>query len=133
MKGHKANHHERHHRKMGGHAQETPEFGKREYEEDLDGKTPSRVSAEVIDKAAEERKHGGRAKRKRGGHVHHEHGKHLGHAKHVGHVVGHEGHHHAGRKPRKAGGRAGGGSNEHPLSSAHNGILPPHQKDVKID
>jgi hypothetical protein len=125
MKGHKAHHH----RKEGGKVQETPESGHREYEMDLKDAPESRDNAHKIDKEAEERKAGGRAKRKHGGSVtHHEKGKHLGHAKHVGPVMGAGAMHHAGRKPRAA-----GGSNMNPLSSAHKGTLPPHQKEAKID
>lgn len=148
MKGHKAHHHAKaakHHAKGGevhylkgvrhcraeGGEVESPKEGDREYEEDLSHNPEARDNAHEIEGEAEERKHGGRAKRKRGGHVHHEHGKHLGHAKHVGHVEGKAMHHHAGRKPRKSGGRSG--SNMNPLSSAHAGVLPPHHKDAEID
>ncbi len=127
MKGHKM-HAGRKHRASGGDAV----TGKREYEEDLRDNPESRDNAHEIDKEAEERKSGGRAKRKRGGIVHHEAGKHMGHAKHVGNVAGKEAVHHAGRKPRKAGGRASG-SDCSPLSSAHKGVLPPHHKDADID
>ena len=128
MKGHKA--HRKHHAAGGA------EHGVKEWEQDLESKPEPRTNAKEIDKEAEERKHGGhvkhhRAKRKHGGHVHHEHGKHLAHAKHVGHVHGHEGMHHAGRKPRKAGGRAG--SNMNPLSSAHKGIHPAAHRDEEND
>ena len=51
-------------------------------------------------------------KRKRGGHV----------KKHVGHMEGEHAHHHAGRKPRKSGGRTG--SDTHPFSSARHGTVP---------
>lgn len=135
MKGHKGHHHERHHKYGGGgaFAQETPHTGEKEWEGDIKDKVDRRNHAPVIEDEAEKRKAGGRAKRKAGGMVkHHEAGKHLGHAKHVGLVAhGAEAHHHAGRKPRKAGGRAG--SNANPLSSAHNGVLPPHHKDANID
>ena len=125
MKGHKANHH-RKGRAEGGMAE-----GTREYEEDLKSKTPDRVNDPEINKEADERKHGGRAKRKRGGMVHHEAGKHLGHAKHVGMVHGEMGAHHAGRKPRKAGGRAG--SDQAPFSSARKGEEPRGHRDNDID
>jgi hypothetical protein len=131
MKGHKSHHHGHHARKEGGRL-ETPETGKREYEEDLNSKPDEYDHAPLVEGEADKKKRGGRAKRKHGGHVHHEHGKELGHAKHVGHVEGAKAHHHAGRKMRKAGGRAGG-SNANPLSSAHAGILPHHHKDANID
>ena len=63
-----------------------------------------------------ERKHGGRAKRKHGGHVAH---------KHVP-MHGEHAHHHAGRKPRKSGGRAG--SDVNPFTSAHHGTAPKGHK-----
>jgi hypothetical protein len=128
MKGHKEHHHRGHHAHGGS---PDAKAGDKEWEADLKEKTHDRVSDPEIDKEAEERKHGGRAKRKRGGsvhHVHHEHGKHMAHAKHVGEVKGHKAHHHAGRKPR-----ARGGSNDNPLSSAHAGVLPKHHKDADID
>lgn len=77
---------------------------------------PERMNNSKVESEAEER-----SARKRGGHVHHEHGKHLGHAKHLGHIEG-EMHHHSGRKVRRSGGRAG--SNFSPLSSAHKGSAP---------
>ena len=128
MKGHK--HHEsRKHRADGGPARDDARKGTREWEEDQKDKPEARDNAHEIEGEAEaegeadadERKRGGRAKRKRGGHV----------KKEVGHVEGHEAHKHAGRKPRRAGGRAG--SDKSPLSSAHHGVLPPHHKDAKID
>lgn len=121
MKGHKAHHHRK------GRA----EGGTAEWEQDLERKTPMRVNAPEIEKEADERKAGGRAKRKRGGMVHHEAGKHMGHAKHVGLVHGEMGAHHAGRKPRKAGGRAG--SDQAPFSSAHKGEEPKGHKDMDLD
>ena len=129
MKGHKAHHHRKHHAD-GGAERGDPKSGDREYEADLKA-DPMPYNHGRPQKEAEERKHGGRTKRKTGGMVkHHEEGKHMGHAKHVGHVHGHM-EHHAGRKPRKSGGRTG--SNMNPLSSAHSGVLPPHHKDANID
>jgi hypothetical protein len=58
-------------------------------------------------KEAEEKKHGGRAKRKHGGMA-------VEGKKHGGH---------AGRMPRKSGGRAG--SETSPLTSSHSGKQPP--------
>jgi hypothetical protein len=104
MKGHK-----RHH-KAGGGKLETPQKGADTYEEDLKDK-PERYTKGKPEDEAEERKHGGRAKRKHGGMVHH-----------LGKQHGKKPHQHAGRKPRKAGGRAG--SDSHPLSSAHSGKHP---------
>ena len=49
-----------------------------------------------VNKEAEKRKSGGRTKHKHGGHAHEMH------------VEGHKAKHHAGRKPRKSGGRLAG-------------------------
>ncbi len=90
-----------------------------------------------VQKEAEERKHGGRRKRKHGGYAkvakHHESGKHMAHAKHVGNVKGEQYHADAGamRRQRKEGGRTG--SNFSPLSSAHAGTKPHGHKTVEID
>ena len=46
-------------------------------------------------------------------------------------VHGKDAHHHAGRKPRKSGGRAG--SDQSPLTSAHKGTPPKGHKDLDID
>jgi hypothetical protein len=81
--------------------------GVNEAESDLKDKPEARTNAGKIDKEAEERKHGGRAKRKHGGMA--VHGEKHGH--------------HAGRKPRKSGGRTGSDSN--PLTSSHTGKQPP--------
>lgn len=87
-----------------------------------------------VQKEAEEKKGGGRAKRKHGGMAkiskHHEKGEHMKHAKHVGPVHG-EMKTHKGRAPRKAGGRTG--SNFSPLSSAHAGTAPRDHKTTAID
>jgi hypothetical protein len=115
MKGHKAHHH-REARKNGGAADNDPKTGKKEWEADLSDKPEMRDNAQEIDKEATERKRGGRAKRKRGGEVK---------------VEGMEAMHHAGRKPRKSGGRAG--SDKSPLSSAHAGDLPPYNKGAVIN
>jgi hypothetical protein len=71
----------------------------------------ARTNAKHVDSEAEEKKHGGRAKRKHGGKAHHEMKVH-----------GEKGAHHAGRKPRKSGGRTG--SDGHPFSSAKGGSQP---------
>jgi hypothetical protein len=102
------------HRAAGG-----PTVGDKEYEADLKDK-PKRYNQSKVEDEAEERKHGGRAKRRHGGMV-----------KHLGKVHGVKPHHHAGRKPRKSGGRAG--SNYSPLSSAHKGSGPVGHKDVEED
>jgi hypothetical protein len=156
MKGHTSHHKthakhavHHHHYAKGGHIKESPAEGVREYEEDIRSNPEARDNAHKVEHEAEARKHGGRAKRKRGGHVmaaaaghgkhhaagghakhhvHHEHGKHLAHAKHLGHVVGHKGAKHAGRKPR-----ARGGSDMNPLSSAHSATHPAAHRDIEID
>ena len=109
------------------------EHGMREWEEDERSNPEERNNAAKIFGEAEKKKHGGRAKRKHGGmvHKHHEAGKHLAHAKHVGKVHGHHSAAHAGRKPRKSGGRAG--SNMNPLSSAHAGTQARGRHTVDID
>lgn len=105
MKGHKGHHHGRKHRESGG---------VNEAEMDVHSKPESRVHAPKITDEAEAatgKKHGGRAKRKHGGKLHH--------MKHVGHVEGEHAKHHAGRKPRKSGGRAS--SDTSPFTSARHG------------
>jgi len=88
---------------------------------DLDDKPERRVNAKKINDEAEERKRGGgikkegfgpegqptRAKRKRGGKL-------------VGEVHGEHARHHAGRRPRKA----GGSCDSNPFSSARKGEVP---------
>ena len=116
----------RKHKAAGGEA----EHGDREYEKDLAMKNQRYTNQSHVNEEAEEKKRGGRAKRKHGGHVKHVLHHHDGHVKHVGAVHG-KAKHHAGRKPRKAGGRAG--SDMNPLSSAHAGKHPAAHKDVEID
>lgn len=70
-------------------------------------------SAAKPEAEAEEKKHGGRAKR--------HHRRHGGKAEMK--VEGHKGMHHAGHKPRKSGGRTG--SDSSPLTSSHSGKQPP--------
>lgn len=94
MKGHK-----RKHKGTGG---------ANEAEEDLKP-TPERTPNANTEKEAEEMKKGGRAKKARGG-------------KTVGVISGPEPPAHAGRKPRKAGGRAYSDSN--PFTSANKGKEP---------
>lgn len=109
MKGHKAHHH-RHPRAehaKGGKA-ESPKSG--HFAKDA---APSEVYAgkgSNVEKEAKERKHGGKAK------------------KHVG-LAGHKGKMHAGRTPRKSGGKVGADS--HPLSSAHKGTEPKGHKSYE--
>lgn len=128
----------RKHKASGGEA------GVKEYEEDLRDK-PKRYNESKVEDEAEERKHGGkvehgkdckckkcsggRVERKSGGMVHHESGKHMGHAKHIGMVKGEGVMHHAGRKPRMSGGRVGADSS--PLSSAHKGEAPKGRPGVE--
>jgi hypothetical protein len=116
------------------HAAGGMEHGSREWEQDLADR-PQRYNQSNVEDEAEAKKRGGRAKRKRGGMVHHEKGAHLKHAKHVGMVHGESYEGHAGRKPRKAGGRTKGGkgSDMNPLSSAHAGQQPKAHQDVEID
>ena len=140
MKGHKAHHHRKGHAKGGsahedtgtekGHWEESAETGVDEADQDLHDKPEQRNNAKKIFGESEARKRGGRTARKHGGHVHHEAGKHLAHAKHLGNVHGEHGGHHAGRKPRKAGGRAG--ADMHPFSSAMHGSLPKGRKVENI-
>lgn len=114
MKGHKSDHHKR------------DTGGRNLAADDLDEKTEMRVNAPKIDREANEKKRGGRTKRKSGGMVHHEKMENMKHAKHIGKVHGEEAKHHAGRKPRKDGGRTGADS--HPFSSARNSDPAPGRK-----
>ena len=91
--------------------------GSNEAEEDLKEKPEPRTNAKEIDSEAEEMKKGGRAKRKHGG-------------KMVGKVEGEKGMHHAGRKPRKAGGRTSG-SDGNPFTSARKGKDAPGRDLMK--
>lgn len=84
--------------------------GVNDAEEDVKDKPEARTDAKKIDAEAEEKKRGGRAKKAHGG-------------KMVGKVAGEKAMHHAGRKPRKSGGRTGSDSN--PLTSSHSGKSPP--------
>jgi hypothetical protein len=91
--------------------------GTNEAEEDEKTKPEARTDAKKIDAEAEELKKGGRAKRKRGGKTE------------VGKVEGHEPMHHAGRKPRKSGGRSTSDAN--PFTSARKGEDAPGRKVMK--
>lgn len=90
--------------------------GANEAEEDLKDKPEPRTDAKKIDSEAEEMKKGGRAKRKHGGKL-------------LGKVEGEKGMHHAGRKPRKSGGRTGSDSN--PFTSARSGKDAPGRELMK--
>jgi hypothetical protein len=92
---------------------DSPAAGDREYEQDLNTKNQRYTYQSNVNDEAEERKRGGRAK------------------KHVGKMHGSKAMSHAGRKPRKSGGRAG--SDKSPLSSAHAGTPPRGHKDKEID
>lgn len=115
MKGHKGSHH-RKGRNTGGI---------NEAEEDLKTKPEARTNAKNIDEQAEAKeeesgemkKRGGRAKRAMGG-------------KMVGKVDGMKAKHHAGRKPRKGGGRAT--SDMNPFTSARKGT-PAKGRNVEMD
>jgi len=80
--------------------------GSNEPEMDVKDKPADRTEPSGPSKEAEAMKKGGRAKRKHGGSAEH---KVEGHAKH-----------HAGRKPRKSGGRA----DSNPYTSARDGKFP---------
>ena len=90
--------------------------GTNDAEEDLKDKPKNRGAESPVSEEAEEMKKGGRAKRKHGG-------------KMVGKVEGEKGHMHAGRKPRKSGGRAGSDSN--PFTSARSGKDAPGRHLMK--
>lgn len=133
------------------HAKHRATGGVNEAAEDLKSKNERYTYQSHVNDEAEERKHGGRAKRKRGGHVMHEgygpeheatsgrakrkHGGHvkhvhMGHVKHVGAIHGEHGAHHAGRKPRKSGGRATSDAN--PFTSARHGT-PPKGRNLDME
>lgn len=117
MKGHKASHH-----RMGRST-----GGMNDAEEDLKYKPEARTNAKKIDDEAEERKAGGRV-----------HGKGCrchkcwgGSARKAGEKVeGEKAKHHAGRKPRKSGGRATSDAN--PFTSARAGT-PPKGHNVEME
>jgi hypothetical protein len=90
--------------------------GANEAEEDVKDKPEPRTDAKKIDAEAEEMKKGGRAKKARGG-------------KMVGKVEGEKGEMHAGRKPRKSGGKATSDAN--PFTSARKGNDAPGRKLMK--
>ena len=121
-------------RKSGGAAEGSEkDFGspRADYKAEENSKPQRYNQAPKIQDAAEEKKRGGRAKRKRGGGVtHHETGKPMGHAKHIGPVQGSMSKN-AGRSVRASGGRTG--SNFSPMSSAHAGSSPRGHKVEDID
>lgn len=126
-------------KKAGGQTEGEKDFGaprEGKVGAEASPKPERRVNAPKIFGAAEEKKKGGRAKRKHGGIAkHHESGEDMKHAKHVGKVHG-EPKFHAGKAGRATGGRAGkagGGSNFSPLSSAHGGTPPRDHKVSEID
>ena len=108
MKGHKEHHHSHKAHEHKEHRKHKATGGVNEAEED-EKENPEEYNHSRVEKEAEERKAGGRAKRKRGGNV-----------KHIGEAEGERAKHRADRKPRKTGGRAGG-SNSNPFSSAEHG------------
>lgn len=109
------------------------DFGKPrdDYKADAKDKPTNYGSSTNVSKETEEKKRGGRAKRKSGGGVKHlECGEDMKHAKHVGNVKGTRDAT-AARTPRKSGGRAG--SNFSPMSSAHAGTPPREHRTTDID
>lgn len=116
---------------MKGHRKERSTGGRDDAAEDLKQKTQMRVNAPKIEAEADEKKSGGKVKRKRGGIVHHENMENMKHAKHLGPVRGEASKGHAGRKPRKDGGRTGADS--HPFSSAKTGEKPAGRTEMDID
>jgi hypothetical protein len=105
---------------MKGHRKHRETGGANEAEEDVKDKPEARTDAKKIDAEAEEMKKGGRAKRKRGGRSEHHEMK----------VDGEKAPMHAGRKPRKSGGRTSG-SDGHPFTSARHGEDAPGRKVMK--
>jgi hypothetical protein len=118
-------------KKAGGQTEGEKDFGKpRGGVPGAEASPPpeSRTNNPKIKAEAEEKKKGGRAKRKHGGIAKHfEKGEDMKHAKHIGEVHG-KAKVHAGREPRKS-----GGSNFSPLSSAHSGSPPRDHKVTEID
>ena len=114
MKGHKGHHH--------GHMEAGVHHKHPRAEHKKGGKVESPMEGHwASDEAPHDVYEGGNSnvvkeadKRKAGGKV----------KKHVGHHEGHKAEHRMDRAPRKSGGRASGGSNMNPLSSAHKGMEP---------
>lgn len=102
---------------------------RKDWESDEKDKPKNYGASTNVSEEAEEKKRGGRAKRKRGGGVkHHESGEDMKHAKHLGPVHG-KMKVHAGRAPRKSGGRAG----TWPFSAARAGTPPKDHKTTRVD
>ncbi len=104
-----------------------------EPDEDVKDKPEPRTNAKEIDKEAEEMKKGGKARKHKargGGMKHHGGGKEGFGPEHHDEmkVGGKASHHRADRKPRKGGGRASGGSDSNPFSSARSGKDAPGRK-----
>ena len=105
--------------------------------EDLKTKNQRYTYESKVNNEAEERKRGGRTERKDGGRMHGEHchcekceRRHA--RKEGGKVHGENAMHHAGRKPRKSGGRTG--SDSSPFTSARHGTPPPGRKlDMEME
>lgn len=141
--------HHRHHKASGGQSGGEKDFGapRDDWKEEESSKPPVYAGKEgKVTGEAEEKKHGGKAKRhkrKHGGatkvHKHHEHGESMKHAKHLGHVHGKQHFPPPGKASRATGGpvarKSGGrtGSNFSPLSSAHAGEAPKDHKTMEID
>ena len=117
--------------KANGGEMDSPKSGTKEYEQDLKSKNMRYTYQSKVNDEAEERKSGGRAKKKHVGKAHGMHAMHHDGRKHVGKVHGMHAMHHAGRKARNSGGRAG--SDKSPLSSAHAGTAPKGHKTLDID
>ena len=122
----------RKHKKGGGEAGEK-DFGKPKSDlRDEDSVKPMDYTGKnKVAGEAEERKHGGRAKRKHGGIVHHEKMEHMKHAKHIGKVHGEASRPRGDRMPRKSGGRAG--CEASPFSAAMKGMEPKGHKSAESD
>lgn len=99
--------------------------GVNEAAKDLKTKSEARTNAKIIDDSAEERKAGGRAKRKSGGGCKEGFGPEeqttLRKARKEGGLVPGEAKHHAGRAARKSGGSC---SDSNPFTSARKGTPP---------
>jgi hypothetical protein len=134
-------HHDRGHHASGGKTLETPESGKKEWEEDKHEKEESYTAKpNKVESESKERKAGGKAKQKggavaakqKGGAIAKKVGGGLSPAaKQVGGVVGAASAPTAARAPRKSGGRSGCDSN--PFSSARHGTDPKGHKTVDVD
>jgi hypothetical protein len=100
--------------------------GVNEPEADVKTKNEARTNAKEIDSEAEEMKKGGRAKKKRGGKAGFGPESHGSDEPKVG---GDKPNTHAGRKPRKSGGRTG--SEAQPFTSARKGTDAPGRSLMK--